>query len=61
VDWPGTTFTLDTDEGLALLGTPNALGVGWLLAQHEEAFGEKRVTSITVWQKQYLYMLINIG
>ncbi|KEQ81390.1 hypothetical protein M438DRAFT_338163 [Aureobasidium pullulans EXF-150] len=35
--WPGETFLMSGDQGKALLGTPNAAGVCWFLAQHPEA------------------------
>ena len=46
--WPGLTFSIESDEGLALLGTPNGRGVAWLLKQHEELSG-KRASKVTVW------------
>jgi hypothetical protein len=46
--WPGLTFELDTEEGLALLGTPNGRGVVWLLNQHAELMG-KRVGKVSMW------------
>ena len=41
--WPGMEFKMDTDEGKALLGTPNGNGVGWLLFSHREQLGWKTV------------------
>ena len=46
--WPGLTFSIESDEGLALLGTPNGRGIAWLLKQHEELIG-KRASKVTVW------------
>ena len=46
--WPGLTLEIDTEEGLALLGTPNGRGVVWLLKQHKELTG-KRVGKVSVW------------
>ncbi|KAF2097652.1 hypothetical protein NA57DRAFT_77904 [Rhizodiscina lignyota] len=37
-----------TQEGQALLGSPNGGGVGWLLAQHKDALGKKAVRGIKV-------------
>jgi hypothetical protein len=34
-------FSMDTDAGKALLGSPNGRGVGYLLAQHKSTFGAK--------------------
>jgi hypothetical protein len=47
--WPGLIFSIDSDEGLALLGTPNGRGVAWMLAQHEEVFGRKEAVEVRVW------------
>jgi len=48
--WPGITYQIDTDEAQALLGTPNGLGVGWLLAQHKDdsELGHKIVDEVTL-------------
>lgn len=32
----------------AMMGLPHVTGVAWLLLQHKEAFGEKGIGSITV-------------
>lgn len=52
--WPGLVVRADgqgSDGELfrALLGTPNARGVVWLLAQRREGLGRKAVRSIRVW------------
>lgn len=47
--WPGHKFTMGTQAATGLLGTPNALGVAWLLIQHVEEFGHKTIQDITVW------------
>ncbi|KAL5114890.1 hypothetical protein ACEQ8H_007208 [Pleosporales sp. CAS-2024a] len=46
--WPGTAFEMDTEEAVALLGTPNGKGVGWLLAQHKEELGHRVVHRVSV-------------
>nr|OQO29199.1 hypothetical protein B0A51_03831 [Rachicladosporium sp. CCFEE 5018] len=54
--WPGHTsaqlrpgpFTR-TDAYAAVLGTPNILGSGWLILQHQQQLGKKHVGAITVW------------
>ena len=48
--WPGKTYKSDTEEYKALLGTPNGLGVAWLLIQHKglHQLGHKAVDSVTV-------------
>lgn len=48
--WPGVTFPVaeNCEAGMALLGTPNGAGVGYLLAQHREQLGRKYVGWVTV-------------
>ncbi|PYI34204.1 hypothetical protein BP00DRAFT_466920 [Aspergillus indologenus CBS 114.80] len=62
--WPGTTFKISSKqtksgeyinrEGLALLGTPNGGGIGWLLINHKQQFMDgkktKRPVQVTVWR-----------
>jgi hypothetical protein len=48
--WPGATFSADTKEGNALMGTPNGHGVGFMLVQHKKQLGNKVVEKITVFQ-----------
>ncbi|KAI6821977.1 hypothetical protein KC367_g3251 [Hortaea werneckii] len=70
--WPGLVVRREEsgDEGdffNALLATPNANGVVWLLAQHREQLGWKTVKSIRVWSdlpSSVVYspsMLLEIG
>jgi hypothetical protein len=46
--WPGVDFDIKSDEGLALLGTPNGNGIGWLLAQHKRELGHKVIIKVTI-------------
>ena len=46
----GTTFSMDTDEGKALLGSAHGYGTAWFLINHQETLGNKEVDSITVFQ-----------
>jgi len=46
--WPGITFGMDTEEGKAILGTPNGCGVAWMLIQHSKAFGKKNIEKVTL-------------
>ncbi|KAI4252192.1 MAG: hypothetical protein LQ352_004428 [Teloschistes flavicans] len=48
VPWPGVTFSMRQDPGLALLGTPNGLAAAWLLIDHHGVLG-KRDLKVTVW------------
>jgi len=58
VDWPGTTYDGASEEGRALLGTPNGSSVAWLLIQHKEFLGHKVVDKITVFHKNLDMMLL---
>ncbi|KAK3698739.1 hypothetical protein LTR37_016829 [Vermiconidia calcicola] len=59
--WPGYTFRPKfgpngkedkaMEPFLAMLGTPNCMGVVWLLAQHQEVLGKEKVKAITVWDR----------
>jgi hypothetical protein len=50
--WPGVTFSMDTKEGVAILGTPNGWGVAYLLVQHKKQLGNKVVDKVTVFQDE---------
>ena len=40
---------METEEGKALLGTPNGSGIAWLLAQHRKQLGDKAVKKVQLW------------
>ena len=42
------TFPMSTDEGKAILGTPNGAGCGYLIAQHKSQLGVKRIRDVIV-------------
>ncbi|KAF2812679.1 uncharacterized protein BDZ99DRAFT_354869, partial [Mytilinidion resinicola] len=46
--WPGVTLSMDSEEGKALLGTPNGNSLGWFLINHKAQLGLKTVESVTV-------------
>ncbi|KAH8704001.1 hypothetical protein BGW36DRAFT_423532 [Talaromyces proteolyticus] len=46
--WPGRSFSMRTDEGKAILGSPNGRGVAFFLYQHKDLLGIKTVGSVTV-------------
>jgi hypothetical protein len=46
--WPGVTFSMESEEGKAILGTPNGCGVAFMLIQHGKALGEKRIEKVTL-------------
>lgn len=45
--WPGIVLDIESDEGKAVLGTPNGAGVAWLLIQRKKELGHKRVEKVT--------------
>ena len=47
-EWPGISFEVESEEGRAILGTPNGSGVAWMLGQHKGQFAGKRVERVTV-------------
>ncbi|KAL9580665.1 MAG: hypothetical protein Q9212_004353 [Teloschistes hypoglaucus] len=56
--WPGHTFSMEEPEGLALLGTPNAVGTAWMLIHRTAALG-RREPRVRIWTASpgYLCML----
>lgn len=46
--WPGIEFDINSEEGRALLGTPNGYGVGYLLLQHRADLGQKMIRSVNI-------------
>ncbi|EDU43710.1 conserved hypothetical protein [Pyrenophora tritici-repentis Pt-1C-BFP] len=48
--WPGTEFSTATDEGHALLGSPNGAAFAYFLMQHKAQLGQKTITKITVFR-----------
>ncbi|KAL8742621.1 MAG: hypothetical protein Q9184_008224, partial [Pyrenodesmia sp. 2 TL-2023] len=47
IDWPGLTFGIDTEEGQALLGTPNGFGTAFLLIDRARELG-RRIVYVTI-------------
>jgi hypothetical protein len=47
--WPGLTESMSEEKGRAILGTPNGLGIAYMLATHKSHFGEKTIESVRVW------------
>lgn len=43
------TFKMDTDEGLAILGSTHGASTAWMLIQHKEELGLKDITEVVVW------------
>ncbi|KAL5372664.1 hypothetical protein DPSP01_013325 [Paraphaeosphaeria sporulosa] len=48
--YPGLMFSTKDPEGQALLGTPTAVAIGYLLAQHTGAMGVRYVDSVRVFK-----------
>ena len=49
--WPGLTFDIDTDQGKALLGSPNGIAAAYFLSQHKQQIGaNKYVYKVTVFK-----------
>ncbi|KAF2126257.1 hypothetical protein P153DRAFT_323485 [Dothidotthia symphoricarpi CBS 119687] len=48
--WPGVTFSTDTPQGAALLGTPNALAFSYFLIQHKSGLGNLRISKVTIFK-----------
>ncbi|KAF2728424.1 hypothetical protein EJ04DRAFT_569550 [Polyplosphaeria fusca] len=48
--WPGVEFSTDSDEGKALMASPNGYGVAYLLIQHKKQLGKyRKVSKITMY------------
>jgi hypothetical protein len=58
LQWPGVTFPMTNEDGSpnengrAILGTPNGLGVAYLLSTHKAQLGHKTIESVHVWSKR---------
>ncbi|KAL8767558.1 MAG: hypothetical protein Q9209_005975 [Squamulea sp. 1 TL-2023] len=48
VPWPGISYGLNTDEGKALLGTPNGVAIAWMLIDRYRELG-KREVRVRIW------------
>lgn len=60
--WPGKEFEMDTDQGKAILATPNGRGVAWFLIDHQTQMGTKTVKSVVVFStKGGLQLAFKIG
>jgi hypothetical protein len=46
--WPGVEFDMATDEGKALLSSPNGAGVAHLLFTHKRHLGRKTISKVTI-------------
>ncbi|TDZ58525.1 hypothetical protein CTRI78_v005338 [Colletotrichum trifolii] len=46
------TFQMNTDEGLAILGSTHGSSTAWLLLQHKELIGLKDIKEVTIWDSK---------
>lgn len=56
--WPGVDYDAGSDQGRALLGTPNGSSVAYMLVQHKRRLGHKTVEKITVFRQHKKLMLL---
>ena len=47
-DWPGRDFEADSDEGAAIVASPNGRAAAWLLGTHKEQLGHKIISKVRV-------------
>ena len=59
--WPGITFSLESDEGKAILGTPTGLGVAKLLLDHRDLLGRKETESISYFTDGARYNVFSLA
>ncbi|KAL8968691.1 MAG: hypothetical protein Q9183_002344 [Haloplaca sp. 2 TL-2023] len=50
IGWPGLTLDINTNEAKALLGTPNGVGVAWLMMDRARVLGRRR-PKVHIWNK----------
>ncbi|PSN67639.1 hypothetical protein BS50DRAFT_664959 [Corynespora cassiicola Philippines] len=50
--WPGIDFDMESDEGKALMGSPNGIGIGYLLIQRKPELGTKFISKVRVWKQE---------
>ncbi|KAE9583666.1 hypothetical protein CGMCC3_g345 [Colletotrichum fructicola] len=51
------TFKMDTDEGLAILGSTHGSATAWMLSQHKEVLGVKDITEVVIWSSNGAFEL----
>ncbi|KAF1844423.1 uncharacterized protein K460DRAFT_250326, partial [Cucurbitaria berberidis CBS 394.84] len=52
VEWPGVSFDTATEEGHALLGSPNGAAFAYFLMQHKVQLGYKSIGKVTVFKPE---------
>lgn len=48
--WPGVSYSMASDEGKIILGTPNGAGVAFFLYQHKPELGVRVPTKVTLFK-----------
>ncbi|KAH9231037.1 hypothetical protein K456DRAFT_1842429 [Colletotrichum gloeosporioides 23] len=43
------TFSMDTEEGFAILGSVHGASTAWMLIQHKEELGMKNIKEVVIW------------
>ncbi|KAL9582907.1 MAG: hypothetical protein Q9212_003028 [Teloschistes hypoglaucus] len=59
VPWPGLSFSIETDEAKALLGTPNSINAVFLMRDRAAVLGRRR-PMVTIWTQpdtKYICMM----
>ncbi|KAF1918759.1 hypothetical protein BDU57DRAFT_535821 [Ampelomyces quisqualis] len=46
--WPGLLIEVDSEEGKAILGTPNGASTAYMLIQHKRELGNMQINKVTV-------------
>ncbi|KAB8213322.1 hypothetical protein BDV33DRAFT_210321 [Aspergillus novoparasiticus] len=49
-EWPGKSYDMSTDDGKAILGTPNGAGVARFLMDHKQELGVKAPSKVTLFK-----------
>ncbi|KAE8382211.1 hypothetical protein BDV26DRAFT_288738 [Aspergillus bertholletiae] len=49
-EWPGKSYDMSTDDGKAILGTPNGVGVARFLIDHKQELGVKAPSKVTLFK-----------
>jgi hypothetical protein len=67
ITWPGVNIPMSDEKGRAVLGTPNGVGIAYLLATHKAQLGQLTVESVRVWshmiapETYFLFVAFKIG
>lgn len=51
-EWPGVDFDTNSDEGHALVGSPNGAAFAYFLMQHKAELGHKTISKVTVFRAE---------